>query len=243
MRSLLLILVVALVSACQSGDPMTLRFVGPKSADHQAAAAVLKKRLDAYGSADAPVVNNQVIQVSGKFQGLTPKALSRLGRRGQLSFHIVEDEMAMKRTGKKDLCAADLASLKKEIGSNIVPTYAWLPMAGKPCALLVAGAKLTEADIDDAEVEVGELGPQVKMSFTSSGRELFGALTRQIKGRRMAIVVDGAVAVAPVVQEEITGGRAVLNIGDLEESRAFARSLVSGRLPAHYRAEIVSTGK
>jgi preprotein translocase subunit SecD len=246
MRRLLVVFVPLLLAAC--GEPQTVRFTGPRSADHARAAEILRERLSSYGSPGDPTVAGDTVTFRGRFKALSPKAVERLGRKGQLSFHIVEDERAQAAGAGKELCAADLAGLKEAIATTLVPGFAWLPMEGKPCALLVSGAKLTEADLEGASVLVDEMaGPQVQLRFNADGSELFAALTKQIKGKRMAIVLDGAVMSAPVVMESITGGRALLSLGgeaDLatrrEDVLALTRSLTGGRLPAHYRGQLAA---
>lgn len=50
------------------------------------------------------------------------------------------------------------------------------------------------------------------------GRERLAGVTREHHGRRLAIVVDGRVVVAPTIQTEITEGVAHITVdGDIEE--------------------------
>ncbi|MBI3878883.1 MAG: hypothetical protein HY301_02315 [Verrucomicrobia bacterium] len=49
--------------------------------------------------------------------------------------------------------------------------------------------------------------PEVEIVLTENGQKLFADLTRQSVGRRLAIVVDGKLLVAPRIEMEIAGGR------------------------------------
>lgn len=69
--------------------------------------------------------------------------------------------------------------------------------------------------------------PQISVRFTAEGRATFAAVTRALsqeraqtgKPQRLAIVIDGSLYSAPVVQEEITGGNATIT-GTFTESEA-----------------------
>ncbi|MEX1998020.1 MAG: protein translocase subunit SecD [Candidatus Andersenbacteria bacterium] len=74
--------------------------------------------------------------------------------------------------------------------------------------------------------------PQVNLEFDAEGSELFAELTRQNIQKRLAIYLDGVPISAPVVQSEITNGRAVISGGfTLEEAKELAQRLNAGALP------------
>ncbi len=75
--------------------------------------------------------------------------------------------------------------------------------------------------------------PLVHVTFDSKGTRLFARLTRENVGDRMAIVLDDQVVTAPVIQEEIPGGRAqITGMGSSEEAADVAIMLRAGALPA-----------
>jgi len=49
--------------------------------------------------------------------------------------------------------------------------------------------------------------PIINIAFTDAGRERFAAISRQNIGKRLAIVINGQVRSAPVINSEITGGK------------------------------------
>ncbi len=74
--------------------------------------------------------------------------------------------------------------------------------------------------------------PQVSLEFNSEGAKLFADLTEQMAGKRIAIFLDQFPVSAPVVNEKITGGMAVISGNfSLEESKALVAQLNAGALP------------
>lgn len=69
--------------------------------------------------------------------------------------------------------------------------------------------------IDDASVTFDQMTnqPQVMVQFTDAGADQFAQLTEQYAGYKLAIVLDDEIRSAPVIQERIAGGRAVVNMG------------------------------
>lgn len=74
--------------------------------------------------------------------------------------------------------------------------------------------------------------PMVELVFNDDGAKLFGTITKENIGKQVAIFLDGAPISSPVVQQEITNGKAVIS-GDfsVEEARLLVGRLNSGALP------------
>lgn len=75
-------------------------------------------------------------------------------------------------------------------------------------------------------------GPIVRLDFTKEGGELFAKITRENVGRMLAIFLDGNLKSTPIINEEITGGSAIVS-GDFtpEEAKTLVRNLNLGALP------------
>ncbi len=74
--------------------------------------------------------------------------------------------------------------------------------------------------------------PAVSLEFNSEGAKLFEEATRKNVGRQLAIVLDGNVISAPVVQEVISGGKAQITGNfTLREAQKLAILLRAGALP------------
>jgi len=74
--------------------------------------------------------------------------------------------------------------------------------------------------------------PEISIEFNSAGSSLFENLTAKNIGKPIAILLDGALVSAPVVQEKITGGQAVIS-GQftIPEAQNLASLLNAGALP------------
>lgn len=74
--------------------------------------------------------------------------------------------------------------------------------------------------------------PLVELTFNNEGANLFAQITRSNIGKPIAIFLDGMPISVPTVNEEITGGKAVIS-GDftIEESRTLVGRLNAGALP------------
>ncbi len=74
--------------------------------------------------------------------------------------------------------------------------------------------------------------PMVELAFDDTGAKLFAAITKANVGREVAIFLDGLPISSPVVNEEITGGKAVISGNfSVEEARILVGRLNSGALP------------
>ncbi len=76
------------------------------------------------------------------------------------------------------------------------------------------------AELDDSSIESAEMAynaaiaqPTVTVSFTPAAARHFGDLTARIAGHKLAVLVDGSVVSAPVINGPINGGRAQITFG------------------------------
>lgn len=74
--------------------------------------------------------------------------------------------------------------------------------------------------------------PMVSLTFNEEGAKLFAAITKANIGKQVAIFLDGSPISAPTVQQEITGGKAVIS-GNFSaaEAKELALRLKNGALP------------
>lgn len=80
--------------------------------------------------------------------------------------------------------------------------------------------------------------PMVSLTFNDDGAKIFAALTKASIGKQLAIFLDGVPISAPVVNEEITGGKAVIS-GNFtpQEAKELAYRLKNGALPVSITEE------
>lgn len=102
---------------------------------------------------------------------------------------------------------------------------------------------LTGQDLKDAKEQIGQnQNYMVGIEFTNEGAEKFASLTTANVGRRIAILLDGEVLTAPVVNEPITGGKAVITGSKtLDDAKNLAILLRSGALPVKVQVMEVRT--
>lgn len=98
----------------------------------------------------------------------------------------------------------------------------------KPTGL--TGRDLTRAQLQFDQTQTGK--PVVALTFTDEGRDKFGEITQRNVGKPVAIFLDDMLLTAPVVQQAITTGEAVIT-GDftLDQAKNLAIQLNAGALP------------
>ena len=93
---------------------------------------------------------------------------------------------------------------------------------------------LSGADLKKASVQFNSQtgSPEVSLQFTDAGATKFAEITGKNVGKPLAIFLDNTPISAPVVQQEITGGQAVIN-GQFtsDEAKNLAVTLNAGALP------------
>lgn len=89
----------------------------------------------------------------------------------------------------------------------------------------VTGAQLTFDPTTNA--------PQVSISFNSTGAQIFQEMTAANIGKPLAIFLDGQLIEAPVVQQAISGGQAVISGGfTISTAQTLVQRFNAGALPA-----------
>ncbi len=95
---------------------------------------------------------------------------------------------------------------------------------------LMTGEYITNAQV---AIEHQFNNPYVSLEFDSQGSRLFERISEANVKKRLAIVLDGVVYSAPVIQEKISGGKAsITGSFSMDEARDLAIVLRAGALPA-----------
>lgn len=93
---------------------------------------------------------------------------------------------------------------------------------------------LTGKDVDKASVvyDPNTGKPQVQLLFTKEGERKFGELTGKNVGKQIGIFIDQQILSAPVVEQQIAGGTAVITgTFTLEDAKQLSVAINSGALP------------
>ena len=141
---------------------------------------------------------------------------------------------AVEEIGKTPLLEFKLIDRTQQVGSSTV-----LATTSAEAEIFV-DTGLTGRFLESAALEfvgqsqTGALAnePIVAIRFNSEGGDLFGNITRDNVGEQLAIFLDGAIMSAPVINEPITGGQAIISGGfSADEAKALAENLNFGALP------------
>ena len=94
------------------------------------------------------------------------------------------------------------------------------------------GQYLESASVQFLQHDGFSQAPVVSLVFNGEGADLFAGLTREYLGQPIAVYLDGAPISTPVVNDEITDGRAIIS-GDfsVQEARELAGRFNAGALP------------
>lgn len=168
---------------------------------------IIEKRVNFFGVSEPTVQllksgENYRIVVDLPGTERVDEAISIIGQTAQLSFVELEKE-------KVATTAADLSLFSKM-------------------------TDLTGKDVKKASVvfnpQTGK--PEVGLSFTENGKKLFGELTERNIGKQVPIFLDNQLLSAPVVQQAIKDGNAVITGNfSVDEAKQLAMAINSGALP------------
>ncbi len=189
------------------------------------ATEVVRKRIDSLGTREPTIIrqgaNRIVVQVPGLED---PQALKDLlGQTANLEFKLVDSSVL----------PTEIAQGVVPPGSQIVPFSADSGQAGTGIAVRrlggIRGDSLTDAQQSfDPQTNAAV----VTITFDSQGAQRFARLTTENVNRQFAIILDDEVLSAPVINEPILGGTAVISGSfTVETANALAISLRSGALP------------
>ena len=190
----------------------------------------LRNRIDQFGVAEPAIQqegdNRILIQLPGVKD--RERALKIIDKTAQLEFHMLSESMSGQMAEEKGAPAGTILLYEKQLDRVTKK------VTGKIPYLLNSRTEVTGDMVTHAQVSYNQFNiPYVSIQFNAEGTRVFGQLTTENVGKRMAIVLDGAVYSAPVIREPITGGSCMIE-GSFsnEEARDLALVLRAGSLPA-----------
>ena len=170
----------------------------------QKAIEVILSRVDALGVAE-PIVRprgsgNIEVQLPGISLETNPDIAHALKKPAKLDFRIVNDAIKPGDPipmGYEKLLIAHENEKGEEIQYPIIVKK--IP-------------EMTGKAVKEAHPVIDPYGKyEISLQMTAEGKERFATITRQNLHKRLAIVLDGKVCSAPVIQAEITGGQASIS--------------------------------
>ena len=189
---------------------------------------IIRRRIDELGTREPTIlrqgVNRIVVQAPGESD---PERLKNvIGQTAKLTFQMVDESVP----------------LQEALAGRVPPGAELLPMEdGSAPAILVRRRSLVTGEmLTDARQSFDQQTGQavVTFRFNSQGARRFGDATAQNIGKRFAIVLDGKVISAPVIQSAITGGSGqITGSFTAESANDLAVLLRAGALPAPLTVE------
>lgn len=185
----------------------------------ESARDIIERRINIFGATEPRVQTQQtadnyriIVEIPGATD--VSQATEIIGQTAQLSFWEEGEEGESVATGEAD----------------ILPLGVYELYGGNPHQTELTGKNL-ESTTPTFSSETGEY--VVQMSFDTEGTRMFAEITRRNVGKPVAIVLDDEVITAPVVNEPITAGTAVISGSFTSESaKNLSIALNAGALPA-----------
>ena len=220
----------------QNGKPAFQLTLSPKAKIHimkmavEQALETIRNRVDQFGVSEPDIRPQEDHRLLIQLPGIKdPKrAIALIGKTALLEFKLVDEENSLQEALKGNIPPGDeilyQVSVDPETGREKKTPY-----------LLKKRTALTGEYLTDARVQIDSRynEPYVSISFDARGARLFEQVTGQNIKKRLAIVLDGKVNSAPVIQDKISGGKAqITGRYTTDEARDLAIVLRAGALPA-----------
>ncbi len=187
------------------------------------AVKTVRNRIDQFGVAEPDIRKQAGNRIQVQLPGLDDpqRAIQLLGQTASLTFHLVRDDV-------------DPSSFMLPSGTALFPVRNDDGTLSDRKSVLDTAVLMTGVDITDARPNYGERGEiGVGLELNSRGADDFEKITGDHVGKRIAIVLDGTVFSAPMVNERIAGGRAhISGSASVQEAQDLSIILRSGALPA-----------
>jgi preprotein translocase subunit SecD len=190
----------------------------------------IRNRVDQFGIAEPEIVpegdNRIMIQLPGIKD--PERAKNLIGKTALLEFKVVDDENSLDEALRGNIPEGDVIAYGLRTDKST-------GQRGSIPYLLKNKTLLTGASLETAKVQISDRfgEPNVSIKFNSQGATDFDRITNDNVRKRLAIVLDGVVHSAPVIQERISGGQAQITGNfTMDEARDLAIVLRAGALPA-----------
>lgn len=193
------------------------------------AVKTIRNRIDQFGVSEPDIRKQQSSnRINIQLPGLNDpeRAIQLIGKTAHLEFKMVDDNVDLVKAQKGLLPPGrELTVIRHR---RVDGTYSEKPIIVK------SEAVLTGDYITDAQTRFDQFNqPYVSMSFNGQGGKIFERVTGENVKKRMAIVLDGKVYSAPVIQDRISGGKAsITGSFSTDEAHDLAIVLRAGSLPA-----------
>jgi preprotein translocase subunit SecD len=191
----------------------------------------IRNRVDQFGVAEPTITRQGADQILIQLPGIQDPARAKalIGKTALLEFKMLDDQTSVEQAQAGQLPETSELLYGREVDKQ-TKVERKVPYVVQKRTLLT-GAELTRAEVQADPNSLGNW--QVAIEFTAAGTRIFGEITEQNVGKRLAIVLDGNVYSAPRINERIPSGRAVITGHfTVDDARDLAIVLRAGALPA-----------
>jgi SecD/SecF fusion protein len=189
------------------------------------AVEVLRKRVDAFGVAE-PIIqpaggNRILIQLPGLSHEAKESAKKQIQKAAYLEFRMVKEDSDEIIKNNEPIPPGYVLLKRVEPQPNGPPTIEQIIVKKKPENGLYGDI------IENSMAVRGNLGePQIDFRLNSEGAKRFGEVTEKNIGQRLAIILDGELYSAPVIQSAImTGSGQITGHFTVEQAQELANVL------------------
>lgn len=190
----------------------------------------IRNRVDQFGVTEPDIRPQGEDRILIQLPGVQDpqRAVALIGKTALLEFKLAADEASPQQLKEGKLPA----------GVKQYPLRHTDPTTGQATERQIAlrdRTLMTGQSITNAEVRIDTQynKPYVSLEFDSQGARQFERISGENVKKQLAIVLDGTVYSAPVIQEKISGGKAsITGTFTMEEARDLAIVLRAGALPA-----------
>ncbi|MFC1807732.1 protein translocase subunit SecD [Candidatus Omnitrophota bacterium] len=213
----------------QGGMHLVLKVDTSKLSEEEAkdaperALEIIRNRVDEFGTSEVSIQRQGLDEIVIQLPGVTDRdrAIELIGQTALLEFKLVSDDAEL---------------LKQALDGDVPEGYEIKDSEDGQKLLLEKEADVTGAFLVNAVVKFDNSAfnqPIVGINFNKEGAKKFSKLTGENVDKRLAIVLDGKVKSAPVINERIPSGEGIIQ-GRFspEEANDLAIILRAGSLPA-----------
>jgi preprotein translocase subunit SecD len=190
----------------------------------------IRNRIDQFGVSEPDIRTQGQNRILIQLPGIKDpqRAIDLIGKTAILEFKLVDEQHSVAEALKGKVPPGDRIYYGRRVDS-VSGQVTRTPYLLKDRTLLT-GEYLTNAEV---RIDTQYNRPYVSLSFDDRGARLFEKITGEHVKERLAIVLDDNVYSAPVIQDRISGGNAVIE-GQftMEEAKDLAVVLRAGSLPA-----------
>ncbi|MBW2632162.1 MAG: protein translocase subunit SecD [Deltaproteobacteria bacterium] len=193
----------------------------------------IRNRVDEFGVSEPEIIPQGKERILIQLPGIKDpqRAINLIGKTALLEFKLLDESHSLENALRGNVPTGDVIAygyrVESETGRRTKIPY-----------LLKKKTLLTGESLEDARVSISDRFGEayVSLKFDSQGARDFDRITAANVKKRLAIVLDGVVHSAPVIQERISGGNAqITGSFTTDEAHDLAIVLRAGALPAPVR--------